>query len=395
MARLADTCIDDLDHIPGSQTVISCQLLTKFNMGDAMASEHDLYEVLGVPRDADDKAIKSAYRKLAMKCHPDRNKAPDAEEKFRELANAYAILHDPKKRQMYDAGGHAGIAGFSPEDLYGGIDFEDIFGGLGFGFGGGAFSDLFRRHVGPRHGANIMAEVVVPLETILTGGKEIVRAAHPVTCPDCGGTGAKKGTKPRPCEDCNGTGRQVKTEQRGNVRFQQATTCQKCHGLGQFIDTPCHTCDGRGQVHKEETLSVTIPPGADDGLVLRISGHGLPAPETGAKPGDLLVAIRTAPDSRFERHGANLWRIENASIADAVLGAETTVPTLEGGVKVHIPPGTQPGSVLRIGGKGLPIAGRSSRGDILLRIDVDIPTKLGNKERSLYEQLRELTPKKE
>jgi len=249
-----------------------------------MATKRDLYEVLGIPRDADEKAIKSAYRKLAMKYHPDRNKEPDAEEKFRELANAYAILHDPKKRQMYDASGHEGVAGFSPEDLYGGIDFEDIFGGLGFGLGDGIFNDLFRRHVGPRWGANIMAEVAVPLETILTGGKETVRLAHPMTCTDCGGSGAKKGTQPRPCDVCGGSGRQVRSEQRGNIRYEQAITCPKCHGGGYFIDNPCPTCRGQGQVHKEERLSVTIPAGVDDGTVLRIAGHGMPAAEVGAPP---------------------------------------------------------------------------------------------------------------
>ena len=360
-----------------------------------MASERDLYEVLGVPRDVDDKAIKSAYRKLAMKYHPDRNKGPDAEDKFRELANAYAILHDPKKRQMYDAGGHAGISGFSPEDLYGGIDFEDIFGGLGFGFGGGAFNSLFRHHVGPRNGANILAEVIVPLETILTGGKETVRTEHPVSCSDCHGTGAENGTQSRSCEACSGTGRQVRTEQRGNVKYQQSTTCMKCHGLGHFIDNPCHTCHGQGQIHKSETLSITIPPGADDGMKLRIPGHGMPAPEAGANPGDLLVIIHTAPDARFERHGVNLWRSERINIADAVLGTEISVPTLRGDVMVHVPPGTQSGSVLRVGGKGLPISGRSSFGDLLLRINVEIPTMPSDDERSLFEKLRQLASKKQ
>ena len=310
------------------------------------------------------------------------------------MANAYAILHDPKKRQMYDASGHEGVAGFSPEDLYGGIDFEDIFGGLGFGLGDGIFNDLFRRHVGPRRGANIMAEVAVPLETILTGGKETVRLAHPMTCTDCGGSGAKKGTQPRPCDVCGGSGRQVRSEQRGNIRYEQAITCPKCHGGGYFIDNPCPTCRGQGQVHKEERLSVTIPAGVDDGTVLRIAGHGMPAAEVGAPPGDLLVAIHTAPDTRFERHGANLWRGERVSVADAALGAEITAPTLEKDVNVHVPAGTQPGAVLRIRGKGLPTTGRSGRGDLLLRIDVVVPTKLSDEERLLYEQLRGLTGKK-
>jgi len=356
-----------------------------------MAAERDLYEVLGVPHDADEKAIKSAYRKLAMKYHPDRNKEPGAADKFRELANAYAILHDPKKRAVYDVRGHAGVAGYTPEDLFGGIDFEDIFGGLGFGFGdfgAGPFNDLFRRHVGPRHGANIRTDLAVPLETIMTGGKEVVHASHPATCPDCGGTGAKKGTTPRPCEVCAGSGKQVRREQKENVTYQQVTTCPNCHGRGQFIDSPCSGCGGSGEIFKEETLSVTIPRGTEEGTILRIPGHGMPAPETGASPGDLMVVVRSAPDKRFERHGANLWRAETVSIADAVLGTEITIPTMDGKLKVRIPAGTQPDSVLRLQGKGLPFSGRGGLGDILIRVDVLVPQSLSDEERELFERLR-------
>lgn len=356
-----------------------------------MDAERDLYEVLGVPRDADEKAIKSAYRTLAMKYHPDRNMEPGAADKFRELANAYAVLHDSKKRAEYDARGHAGVAGYSPEDLFGGIDFEDIFGGMGFGFGdfgAGPFNDLFRRHVGPRQGANIRAHLVVSLETIMNGGKEVVRARHPVTCPQCGGTGAKKGTKPRQCDVCGGTGRQVRQEQKDNVTYQQITTCPNCHGRGQFIDTPCSECGGSGEVFKEETLSVTIPRGAEEGTILRIAGHGMPAPEAGALPGDLLVVMHSAPDKRFERHGANLWRVETVTIADAVLGAEVMAPTMDGNLKVKIPAGTQPDSVLRLQGKGLPFAGRGGLGDMLIRVDVHVPQSLSDEERDLFERLR-------
>lgn len=362
-----------------------------------MNKERDLYEVLGVSRDANDKAIKSAYRKLAMKYHPDRNKEPGAEEKFGELANAYAILHDPEKRAMYDSGGHAGVAGFTPEDLFGGVDFEDIFGGLGFGrgqFGSSAFDDLFHRRSGPRHGADVRTEVVVPLETIMTGGKEIVHIKHPTICTDCGGLGAKKGTSIRSCDACGGSGKQVRSEAKGNVRYQQITTCQKCNGRGQFIDVPCPKCKGVGQSYREESLSVTIPKGADEGMILRLAGQGMPAPEVGGQAGDMLVTLRTSADRRFERHGANLWRIETINVADAVLGTEISTLTLDGDINIKIPPGTQPDTVLRIRGKGLPLRSRSSRGDILLRIDVQVPEKLSKEEKALYKQLAALTDKK-
>lgn len=362
-----------------------------------MVTERDLYEVLGVPRDADDKAIKSAYRMLAMKYHPDRNKEPGAEEKFRELANAYAILHDPEKRAMYDSGGHAGVAGFSPEDLFGGVDFEDIFGGLGFGrerFGFGAFDDLFRRQRGPQRGVDVRTEVALPLETIMTGGNEIVHVKHPISCPDCSGSGAKKGTPLRRCDACGGAGKKVRTEQKDNVRYQQITTCRKCNGRGQFIDQPCPKCNGRGETNKEESLSITIPKGAEEGMVLRVSGRGMPPTEAGGTPGDLHVILRTRQDQRFERHGANLWRMETVNIADAVLGTEISTPTLDGNINIKIPPGTQPDAVLRIRGKGLPVRGRTSRGDILLRVDVYVPEKLSEEERELYERLAALTHNK-
>jgi molecular chaperone DnaJ len=187
--------------------------------------QRDYYEVLGVAKDADQKAIKDAFRGLALKYHPDRNKAPEAEEKFKEIAEAYAILSDPKKRAEYDLRGHAGVAGFSPEDLFGGIDFEEMFGGFGHDFGGGSIFDrLFRRRRGPRKGRDLEVVVSVPLERILTGGSETVNAAHPAVCTACQGTGAKAGTAFHDCPNCSGSGRQVKSEKRGNVSYQQIAT---------------------------------------------------------------------------------------------------------------------------------------------------------------------------
>jgi molecular chaperone DnaJ len=364
----------------------------------ATTAQRDYYEVLGVARDADAKAIKDAFRALALKFHPDRNKSPDAEERFKEIAEAYAVLSDPKKRADYDARGFAGVAGFTSEDLFGGIDFGDIFGdagfGLDFGFGGGGLFDrLFgRRHAGPQRGQDLQVELVLPLESIARGGEETVRYTRPVSCARCHGNGAEPGTTARTCRTCHGSGRKVMTrgEQRGEaaIRFQQITVCPECQGRGEFIDKPCRDCHGAGRVEKDESLKVSIPPGADEGMALRIPAHGLPSPEPKGVPGDLYVIVASAPDARFARSGADLWRSETLGVADAVLGTTLKVPTLDGAVEVTVPAGTQPGEVLRLRGKGLPVFGARGRGDLNLRIEVKIPERLTADERALYEKLR-------
>jgi len=366
----------------------------------ATTAQRDYYEVLGVARDADAPAIKDAFRRLALKYHPDRNKSPDAEERFKEIAEAYAVLSDPKKRAEYDARGFAGVAGFTPEDLFSGIDFGDIFGeagfGLDFGFGGGGLFDrLFgRRRAGPVRGRDLQVELVLPLETIARGSEETVRYPRPVDCPRCHGSGAEPGTAPRTCTTCGGSGRKVVTrgEQRGQaaIRFQQVTVCPECDGRGTIIDKPCRDCRGEGRVEKDESLKVSIPPGAEEGMALRIPAHGLPSTEAKAPPGDLYVIISSAPDTRFARSGADLWRTETLGVADAVLGAALKVPTLDGAVEVTVPPGTQPGEVLRLRGKGLPVFGARGRGDLHLRIEVRVPERLSAAERELYERLRAL-----
>lgn len=353
-------------------------------------ARRDYYEVLGVARDADAKAIKDAFRRLALKYHPDRNKSPDAESRFKEIAEAYAVLSDPEKRAEYDARGHAGVAGYSAEDLFGGIDFEDLFEGLGFGLGRGGdiFERLFaRRRRGPERGDDLQIRLVVPLERILTGGEETVRYTHPVTCPTCHGTGAEPGTEPRVCPACGGTGRKVVSRQEGGVSFQQITPCPQCQGRGVIIDHPCHTCGGRGTVDKEERIKVRIPPGAEEGLALRIPGKGLPSPDGGGAPGDLYVVVHSLPDPRFERLGADLGRTETIGVAEAALGATLRVPTLDGAVEVKVPAGTQPDAILRLRGKGLPVFGSKERGDMLVRVQVWVPERLSHKERKLYEEL--------
>ena len=363
-----------------------------------MANEQrDYYEVLGVTRDAGQKAIKDAFRKLAMQYHPDRNKAPDAEAKFKEIAEAYAVLSDPDKRAKYDTRGFAGVADFTPEDLFGGIDFGDIFADMGFGFdfGGNSIFDRFFSHrpAGPRRGQDLEVRLEIPLERIAHGGEELVHFKRVVSCPDCSGTGAKAGTTPRQCEACGGSGRKVITrdekQEKGSVRFQQITMCPECHGQGSFIDHPCPRCQGYGQIEKEESLKVQIPIGVEEGTALRIHGHGMPSTEPGGQAGDLYVRVHSNADARFERVGADLWRRQTVEVADAVLGGRFKVPTLDGEVEVKLPPGTQPDEVLRLRGKGLPNYGNNARGDLKISIQVHIPEKMSDAEKALYKQLRE------
>ncbi len=361
------------------------------------AAAENYYEVLGVARDANSDAIRDAFRQLALKYHPDHNKSPDAEQRFKEIAEAYAVLSDPKKRAQYDAQGRSGLADFSPEDLLAGIDFGDIFGDAfgdmaGSGMGpGGLFERLFRRRAGAEtKGRDMEVLLRVPLETIARGGPATVSLTRTIVCPSCHGTGARSGTGSRPCEVCGGTGQKVVVREDEGVRFRHVTTCPACGGTGRVIDEPCPVCGGRGKVEREERLEVIVPAGAEEGMALRIPGHGSPSRDPRGTPGDLLVVIRSAPDDRFERWGADLWRDETLDVADAALGTRLWIPTMDGEVEVSVPAGTQPEQILRVRGKGLPVFGSDQRGDMNVRVHVSIPRGLSDLERELYRQLRAL-----
>jgi molecular chaperone DnaJ len=356
-----------------------------------VANQQDYYEVLGVTRDADQRAIKDAFRRLALQYHPDRNKDPGAEERFKKIAEAYAVLSDPNKRTEYDTHGFAAVAGFAPEDLFGGVDFGDLFGGLGFDFGGGLFDRLFRRDRVTGRGANIEVDVTVPLAMIAVGGEETVLIRRPSTCAECQGKRTEGGVDPKRCSDCNGTGQRVATKQQRGMTIRQISICSRCRGDGVIIEKRCSACGGTGQVAREEALTVRIPRGAEEGMALRIPGHGMPSPTKSGAPGDLYVVIRSAPDPRFDRQGADLYRTETLEVPDAVLGAALTVPTLDGTAEIRIPAGTQSNQIFRVRGKGLPRFGDAGRGDLYVRLALRIPERLSANERALYEELRERT----
>ena len=367
-----------------------------------MAKERDYYEVLGVPRDSDSKSIKDAYHRLAMKWHPDRNKAPDAEERFKEIAKAYAVLSNPEKRAQYDAHGFEGIAHFSEEDLFRGVNLGSLFGDLGFGFGAGGDS-IFDRFFGggidgPQRGRNLRIDLELPLSRIAKGGKETLEYTHPVNCTSCNGHGTRSGKPPDDCGTCSGTGHIVETrktaEKKGHTfSFQRVSDCPDCQGRGSTVKEPCKNCGGDGQLEKLEKLRIDIPAGIEDGMTLRVPGHGLPG-GPGNKPGDLHVVIHAAPDPRYQRRGADLWRAETIPLTDAVLGTRLQVPTLDGDVQIKVPPGTQPNEILRLRGKGLPRFDRKGKGDINIRIQLQVPEEITADEKQLFEQLRELQQKK-
>lgn len=311
------------------------------------------------------------------------------------------MLSDPKKRAEYDRHGFAGVAGFSSEDLFSGIDFDDIFGGFDFGLAGsGLFNRFFghpRRRPGPPRGANLEVELTVPLARIASGGEEEIRFERPQVCPTCRGARAAPGSAPRKCEACGGTGRETRQESRqekqGRVLIQHVIVCPACGGRGELIDHRCPGCAGEGTVVSTERLTVNVPAGAEEGMARRVPGKGLASAEAGAAPGDLYVVVRSAPDPRFERDGPDLWREESITVSDAALGADLNVPTMAGTATARVPPGTQPETVLRLRGKGLPEFGGRAHGDLYLRLRVDVPQRLSVEQKAAFERLRELDRK--
>jgi molecular chaperone DnaJ len=346
--------------------------------------KRDYYEVLGVAPDADARAIKDAFRKLALKYHPDRSREPQAEERFKEIAEAYAVLSDPGKREEYDARGRA----FDP---LAGMDLRDLFGDFDLDLGsGGWFERLFGRRAPAVRGRDLELHVEVPLDRILHGGEHEVRFARAGPCAACNGSGVRPGAKPRSCPTCGGRGERVQFSERGDLHVRQISTCRACGGRGVQPQDLCATCAGSGRTSQEEVLRLRIPPGAEEGHVLRIEGKGRPADQADRPPGDLLVVLRTAPHPRFTRDGPHLWCEQGIELTHAVLGTELDVSTLDGPVRARVMPATQPDTVLRLAGLGLPLRGGEQRGDLYVRLKLHVPERLSREQRKLYERLRQL-----
>ena len=354
-------------------------------------SKRDYYEVLGVSRSASENELKSAYRKLAMKFHPDRNPGDrTAEEKFKEAAEAYAVLADPQKRAAYDRFGHAGVgsaagAGFDPSVFNEFGDFADILGSM-FGFG-----DLFgsgRRRGGPQRGADLRYDLEVSFEEAAQGTETSIQIPRQETCDTCRGSGAAPGSSPTTCAQCRG---------QGQVRFQQgfftvARTCPVCQGSGRTISKPCTSCRGTGRVTRERKITVKIPAGIASGQQLRLQGEG-EAGAAGGPPGHLYVVVHVQEHEFFRRDGNNLFCEIPVNFTTVALGGEILVPTLDGSETIKVPEGTQTGTTLRLKGKGMPDVNGRGRGDLFATIQVQTPRKLNKDQRHLLEQLAKALPK--
>jgi molecular chaperone DnaJ len=345
----------------------------------------DYYEVLGVGRDASEAEVKKAFRRLARELHPDVNAHdPEAEEKFKEAAEAYEVLSDPERRGTYDAYGHEGLrsGGFDPRaQNFGSFDdlFQSIFGAAGFGFGDAA---------GPAPGGDVLAAVEVELEDVATGVAREVTYQAVASCEHCRGNGAEPGTPIVTCERCGGAGQLRQVSRTPFGQMVRGVVCDQCNGSGKIPETPCAECRGSGRVRGPRTKTIEVPAGIEDGQRLRVAGAGH-AGEPGAGPGDLYVEVGVAEDERFRREGTDLVHVVSIPATEAMLGATVRVPTLDGEEEVEVGAGTQPGHEEKLRGLGLPRLGGHRRGDQRIVFDVVVPTHLSDEQRALAEQLDE------
>ena len=362
--------------------------------------KRDYYETLGVSKEASAQELKKAYRKLVKKYHPDVNKESDAEEKFKEVQEAYEILSDETKRKAYDQYGHAGTAGFGGGNPYEGFngysqgapfDMGDIFnsffgGGMG-GFDFGGFSNQGSSR--EQRGSDIRYKVKISFEESIKGGNFEIKVRRDVVCEKCDGTGSEN-KKMKKCNTCGGSGRVQRVQRTILGQIAVMSECSDCNGSGEIPEKVCSECNGRGYISKEEKVKVKVPAGAYDGMILRFRGGGNADGSNGAV-GDLYIEIEVEPSKKFERRGSDVYSSMDIPIHTAVLGDTITVDTPYGTVKLKIPSGTESGSIFRIKGSGMPVIGREgSKGDLYVRVELEVPKKLSKEEKKLWEQLREV-----
>ena len=366
-----------------------------------MTTKRDYYEILGVKKNASLDEIKKAYRELALRHHPDRvphEQKKEAEEKFKEISEAYAVLSDSQKRALYDQYGHAGIdQRYAYEDIFKGADFSSVFEGLGdFGLGGGLFEEIFsdlgfdisgnrsRRGARQKRGRDLEIAIDITLEEAASGAEKTITLPRYEICAVCSGTGAKPGTKKATCPQCKGSGRTIVS----SGFFQLAQTCSRCQGEGSIIQAPCPECRGEGRLKVTRKIKVKVPAGVDTGSQLRMRGEG----EFGtAGRGDLYVIIEVKPHPIFERHHNDILTEITISLTKAILGSEVDVPTLNGKVKMRIPAGTQSGRIFRLKEKGIPDLHAREQGDELVRVNVEIPKSLTQEQRRLIEEFARIS----
>ncbi len=361
-------------------------------------AEKDYYKILGVDRDASEEEIKKAFRHLARKWHPDVN--PDneeAEEKFKEINEAFEVLKDPERRQAYDQFGEAGLegSGFRPRS-HGFPSFDDLFRNFGFGDIFDVFSGRGgrqRRGRGPAQGADLKYDLEITLEDAFRGIETEIEVPGFDQCPDCGGSGAKAGTSPEKCPKCGGAGEIRMVRRNAFMQTINIAPCDRCRGKGTIVRDPCKTCGGSGRVKRKKKVKIKIPAGVDDGQYLRLEGQG-EAGSRGGPPGDLYVVISIREHSVFERHGRDLFCRTSVTLPIAVLGGEIEVPTMKGKAKIKIPSGTQSHTVFRLRSQGMPGLHEKERGDQLVKVVVEIPGKLNKEQKKLMEEYADTFGKK-
>jgi molecular chaperone DnaJ len=345
-----------------------------------MPKTRDLYDILGVSREASDDELKRAYRKLAMEYHPDRNKSPGAEAKFKEINMAYGVLSDPDKRRAYDRYGEAGLEG-QPMPDWGDFPFADLFEGI---FGGGFARSPVRQ--GPQQGAHLKTTLTLKFEEAIFGVEKELEIPRLETCPTCKGSGSEPGTTPLRCPQCRGSGEVRRVSQSLFGQFVSVTTCPRCEGEGEVVSTPCSHCRGQKRVQVVRRIAVKVPAGVDTGTQIRLAGEG-EAGVRGGPTGNLYVILEVQPHKHFRRENHDLLLELPINVVQAALGDTVTVPTLDGNEELDIPAGTQPGQVFKIRNKGVPILRRNARGDLLVSIKVVVPEHLTREQKNLLREL--------